>query len=281
MTPKEIILQHYRELGKLERQYPNSFCCLWNGVSSFFQYSLSKIDMLSNEEPLLFMWGDSAKVVLTSHRLHLFKSGVYYPFDLKDVNIKSCISGIIVCSGEYKSFKQVVLPIELFKTYNTAFWTNLLTKMAQAAKSVSDFTRGDSSIQNFSMAIPSNSTYKTQSGLNRVETNERKSNSQTSKPNILSNEKLSTKDNIENAYSQLIEIINDAYSDIAGLKGVNRKFDEIKNNVVSVFNSQVKDAKDQLAKAKNETVWDNLVIAFFGEESQGQVHSFGSMYLSL
>ena len=186
------------------------------------------------------------------------------------MNIKSCISGIIVCSGEYKSFKQVVLPIELFKTYNTAFWTNLLTKMAQAAKSVSDFTRGDSCIQNFSMAIPSNSTYKTQSGLNRVETNERKSNSQTSKPNILSNEKLSTKDNIENAYSQLIEIINDAYSDIAGLKGVNRKFDEIKNNVVSVFNSQVKDAKDQLAKAKNETVWDNLVIAFFGETNAGK-----------
>ena len=270
MTPKEIILQHYRELGKLERQYPNSFCCLWNGVGSFFQYSLSKIDMLSNEEPLLFMWGDSAKVVLTSHRLHFFKSGVYYPFDLKDVNIKSCISGIIVSSGEYKSLKQVVLPIELFKTYNTAFWTNLLTKMAQAAKSVSDFTRGDSSIQNFSMAIPSNSTYKTQSGLNRVETNERKSNSQTSKPNILSNEKLSTKDNIENAYSQLIEIINDAYSDIAGLKGVNRKFDEIKDNVVSVFKSLAKDAKGQLTKAKNETVWDNLVIAFFGETNAGK-----------
>lgn len=270
MTPKEIILQHYRELGKLERQYPNSFCCLWNGVGSFFQYSLSKIDLLSNEEPLLFMWGDSAKVVLTSHRLHLFKSGVYYPFDLKDVNIKSCISGIIVCSGEYKSFKQVVLPIELFKTYNTAFWTNLLTKMAQAAKNVSDSTRGDSNDQNFLMTNPSNSTYKTQSELNRVKTNEGKSNSQTSKPNILSNEKLSTKDNIENAYSQLIEIINDAYSDIAGLKGVNRKFDEIKNNVVSVFNSQVKDAKDQLAKAKNETVWDNLVIAFFGETNAGK-----------
>lgn len=270
MTPKEIILQYDRELGKLERQYPNSFCCLWNGVGSFFQYSLSKIDMLSNEEPLLFMWGDSAKVVFTSHRLHLFKSGFYYPFDLKHVNIKSCISGIIVCSGEYNSFKQVVLPIELFKTYDMVFWTNLFTKMVQAAKSVSDFTRGDSSIQNFSMAIPSNSTYKTQSELHRVKTNERKSNSQTSKPNILSNEKLSTKDNIEKAYSQLIEIINDAYSDIAGLKGVNRKFDEIKNNVVSVFNSQVKDAKDQLTKAKNETVWDNLVIAFFGETNAGK-----------
>lgn len=167
MTPKEIILQHYRELGKLERQYPNSCCCLWNGVGSFFQYSLSKIDLLSNEEPLLFMWGGSAKVVLTSHRLHLFKSGVYYPFDLKNVNIKSCISGIIVCSGEYKSFKQVVLPIELFKTYDMVFWTNLFTKMAQAAKNVSDSTRGDSNDQNFSMAIPSNSTYKTQSELNR------------------------------------------------------------------------------------------------------------------
>ena len=120
------------------------------------------------------------------------------------------------------------------------------------------------------MTNPSNSTYKTQSELNRVKTNEGKSNSQTSKPNILSNEKLSTKDNIENAYGQLIEIINDAYSDIAGLKGVNRKFDEIKDNVVSVFKSQVKDAKDQLTKAKNETVWDNLVIAFFGETNAGK-----------
>ena len=84
------------------------------------------------------------------------------------------------------------------------------------------------------MTNPSNSTYKTQSELNHVETNEIKS-----KPNVLSNEKLSTKDNIENAYSQLIEIINDAYSDIAGLKGVNRKFDEIKDNVVSVFKSRI------------------------------------------
>lgn len=270
MSPKGILLESKTMLEKSERQYPKVYCCLWKGVRPFFQYSLSKIHMKDNEEPLFCLWGDSAKVVLTSHRLHLFKSGVYYPFDLKDVNIKSYISGIIVSSGEYKSLKQVVLPIKLFKTYNTAFWTNLLTKMAQAAKSVSDFTRGDSSVQNFSMTIPSNSTYKTQSEFNCVETNDRKSNSQTSKPNILSNEKLSTKDNIENAYSQLIEIINDAYSDIAELKGVNRKFDEIKDNVVSVFKSLAEDAKGQLTKAKNETVWDNLVIAFFGETNAGK-----------
>ena len=253
MSPKGILLESKKMLEKSERQYPKVYCCLWKGVRPFFQYSLSKIHMKDNEEPLFCLWGDSAKVVLTSHRLHLFKSGVYYPFDLKDVNIKNYISGIIVSSGEYKSFKQVVLPIELFKTYNTAFWTNLLTKMAQAAKSVSDFTRGDSSIQNYSMAIPSNSTY-----------------GKISKPDILSNKKLSTKDNIENAYSQLIEIINDAYSDIAGLKGVNRKFDDIKDNVVPVFESLAKDAKGQLVKAKNETVWDNLVIAFFGETNAGK-----------
>ena len=253
MSPKGILLEYKTMLEKSERQYPKMYCCLWKGVRPFFQYSLSRIDMQDNEEPLFCLWGDSAKVVLTSHRLHLFKSGVYYPFDLKDVNIKSCISGIIVSSGEYKGLKQVVLPIKLFKIYDTVFWTNLFTKMAQAAKSVSDFTRGDSSVHNFSMTIPSNSTY-----------------GQTRKPNILSNEKLSTKDNIENAYSQLIEIINDAYSDIAGLKGVNRKFDEIKDNVVSVFKSLAKDAKGQLTKAKNETVWDNLVIAFFGETNAGK-----------
>ena len=149
MSPKEILLESKTMLEKSERQYPKVYCCLWKGVRPFFQYSLSRIHMKDNEEPLFYLWGDSARVVLTSHRLHLFKSGVYYPFDLKDVNIKSCISGIIVSSGEYKSLKQVVLPIELFKTYDTFFWTNLFTKMAQAAKSVSDFTRGDSSVQNF------------------------------------------------------------------------------------------------------------------------------------
>ena len=144
MSPKGILLEYKTMLEKSERQYPKMYCCLWKGVRPFFQYSLSRIDMQDNEEPLFCLWGDSAKVVLTSHRLHLFKSGVYYPFDLKDVNIKSCISGIIVCSGEYKSFKQVVLPIELFKTYDMVFWTNLFSKMAQAAKSTTESACGDS-----------------------------------------------------------------------------------------------------------------------------------------
>ena len=36
MTTKEVILENRIKLEKLEKLYPTKYCCLWNGVNSFF-----------------------------------------------------------------------------------------------------------------------------------------------------------------------------------------------------------------------------------------------------
>lgn len=83
-------------------------------------------------------------------------------------------------------------------------------------------------------------------------------------------EKLISKNDIDNAYDQLINIISTAYSDISRLNGVNHKFDDIQQRMSQVLESKVQDAKTVLNQTKNKTVWDNLVIAFFGETNAGK-----------
>lgn len=86
----------------------------------------------------------------------------------------------------------------------------------------------------------------------------------------MSTEKLISKNDIDNAYDQLINIISTAYSDISRLNGVNHKFDDIQQRMSQALESKVQDAKTVLNQTKNKTVWDNLVIAFFGETNAGK-----------
>lgn len=86
----------------------------------------------------------------------------------------------------------------------------------------------------------------------------------------MNTEKLISKNDIDNAYDQLINIISTAYSDISRLNGVNHKFDDIQQRMSQVLESKVQDAKTVLNQTKNKTVWDNLVIAFFGETNAGK-----------
>ena len=75
---------------------------------------------------------------------------------------------------------------------------------------------------------------------------------------------------IENLYNELLYIIRDAKQDVSELKGVNSSFNTIKRNIVERLNEQVEIAGKELSKALNNTVWDNLVIAFFGETNAGK-----------
>lgn len=86
----------------------------------------------------------------------------------------------------------------------------------------------------------------------------------------MNTEKLISKNDIDNAYDQLINIISTAYSDISRLNGVNHKFDDIQQRMSQALESKVQDAKTVLNQTKNKTVWDNLVIAFFGETNAGK-----------
>lgn len=84
------------------------------------------------------------------------------------------------------------------------------------------------------------------------------------------NETKASQRDIENAYADLLGILGETSEDIANLKGINSSFNVLKSKVLDVLNSKVNEANLELAKSKNETVWDNLVIAFFGETNAGK-----------
>lgn len=79
-----------------------------------------------------------------------------------------------------------------------------------------------------------------------------------------------TQKGIENLYNELLYIIRDAKQDVSELQGVNSSFNTIKRNIGEKLNKQVEIAGKELSKALKNTVWDNLVIAFFGETNAGK-----------
>ena len=81
----------------------------------------------------------------------------------------------------------------------------------------------------------------------------------------MNTEKLISKNDIDNAYDKLINIISNAYSDISRLNGINSIFDIVQYNMCQVLKTKLQNTKTMLNKVKNETIWDNLVIAFFGD----------------
>ena len=75
---------------------------------------------------------------------------------------------------------------------------------------------------------------------------------------------------IESLYAELLHIISDTKQDVSGLKAVNSSFNTTKRAIWETLNTQIELAGKELSKAKNETIWDNLVIAFFGETNAGK-----------
>lgn len=89
-------------------------------------------------------------------------------------------------------------------------------------------------------------------------------------PLKLTSSSKNTKKDIEETYNDLMDILRDAKQDITELKGVNASFNSIKRTILGTLNAQLDEARKELSKAQNETVWDNLVIAFFGETNAGK-----------
>ena len=79
-----------------------------------------------------------------------------------------------------------------------------------------------------------------------------------------------TQTDIENAYNELLDILRNTKQDVSGLKGVNSSFDTVKRSIGETLNAQIDLANKELSKALSETIWDNLVIAFFGETNAGK-----------
>ena len=85
-----------------------------------------------------------------------------------------------------------------------------------------------------------------------------------------SSQSLSSKDEIKKAYKTLHDILQSTQLDVFDLNGVNSQFNTVKEKIAFVFDSKIKEAKKELDVALKDTVWDNLVIAFFGETNAGK-----------
>ena len=85
-----------------------------------------------------------------------------------------------------------------------------------------------------------------------------------------SNHSLSSQNDIKKAYKTLQDILQSTQEDVFDLNGVNSQFNTVKEKIAFAFDSKIKEAKKELDVALKDTVWDNLVIAFFGETNAGK-----------
>lgn len=85
-----------------------------------------------------------------------------------------------------------------------------------------------------------------------------------------STQSLSSQNEIKKAYKTLQDILRCTRLDVFDLNGVNSQFNTVKEQIALAFDSKIKEAKKELDVALKDTVWDNLVIAFFGETNAGK-----------
>lgn len=81
---------------------------------------------------------------------------------------------------------------------------------------------------------------------------------------------LSSQEDIKQAYKKLQNILKESQSEISELKGINSQFNSVKSKIASAFDSKINEANKELDSALRDTIWDNLVIAFFGETNAGK-----------
>lgn len=84
------------------------------------------------------------------------------------------------------------------------------------------------------------------------------------------NDKTYSKKQIENFYQNIIKELGLVSEDISKKKAVNTQFRKFQENLLSAIDLKVNEAKDNLEEALNKTVWNKLVIAFFGETNAGK-----------
>lgn len=81
---------------------------------------------------------------------------------------------------------------------------------------------------------------------------------------------VSSRQIIEASYKNLIGSLESFSDSIERIDGVNDAFDVIQDQFTKAIDNKVEYAKQELKSSLNETIWDNLVIAFFGETNAGK-----------
>ena len=86
---------------------------------------------------------------------------------------------------------------------------------------------------------------------------------------------------IEASYKDLIGSLERFSDSIEQIDGINNAFDRIQDSFTKAISKKVEYAKHELKSSLNETVWDNLVIAFFGVTGAGKsttIETFRILY---
>lgn len=78
------------------------------------------------------------------------------------------------------------------------------------------------------------------------------------------------KEKLNNLYKDLIDCINNSKNKVQNLQTNETKFEELKNEFISVFSQCADNAQNQMSHIHDNVVWDHLVVAFFGETNAGK-----------
>lgn len=81
---------------------------------------------------------------------------------------------------------------------------------------------------------------------------------------------LATKEHILACYEQYISKLDTAISKIQTVRAINRKLKKIQDECLAAIVNLLEESKNQMNQVMTETVWDKLVIAFFGETNAGK-----------
>lgn len=221
-------------------------------------------------------WGEVAAIKHMKNSFYIQKSlattsydlkiSDYALFDKKVENSSPIVKFLIgmpvdVSNENYATKKEASSNVELSTMEEQVAKEHLISGIVEELKQFPN--REDRVVQN-------NGEPKEKNVVRKCSSNERHENSYASPYKNKSTQSLSSKDEIKKAYKNLQEILQSTQRDVFDLNGVNSQFNTVKGKIAFAFDSKIKEAKKELDVALKDTVWDNLVIAFFGETNAGK-----------
>lgn len=221
-------------------------------------------------------WGEVTAIKHMKNSFYIQKSLVTTSYDLKicdyalfDKEVENSSSVVAFLTGiagnayndNYATKKETSSNVELYTKEEQVAKEQLISGMVEQLKQLSN--RDERVVQN-------NEEPKENKVVRRSFSNVKHESVYVSSDRNKSIQGLSSQDEIKKAYKTLQEILLSTQLEVSDLDGVNSQFNTVKEKIAFAFDSKIKEAKKELDVALKDTVWDNLVIAFFGETNAGK-----------
>lgn len=221
-------------------------------------------------------WGEVAAIKHMKNSFYIQKSLAATSYDLKicdyalfDKEVENSSSVVAFLTGiagnayndNYATKKETSSNVELYTKEEQVAKEQLISGMVEQLKQLSN--RDERVVQN-------NEEPKENKVVRRSFSNVKHESVYVSSDRNKSIQGLSSQDEIKKAYKTLQEILLSTQLEVSDLDGVNSQFNTVKEKIAFAFDSKIKEAKKELDVALKDTVWDNLVIAFFGETNAGK-----------